>query len=273
MINVFSYLDYKTFLKAAGESRLSGHRGFRSRLAETLDCQNAYISQVLNTDANFSLEQALKISAFLRLKENETDYFILLVQYARAGTKELSIYFKRDIEKAREQYLNIKNRVPEARTLAPEDQNIYYSSWIYSSIHILVTIPNFNTVKKIATSLSLDENTVGSAVMFLLSTGLLVEKKEILAPGPTQIHLEKHSPHINKHHSNWRISAIHSLSSKNSKSSDIHYSTVSSLSRSDVEVLKNQFIAMIQTYVETVRPSKEEALYNFNLDFYSLMKP
>jgi hypothetical protein len=56
------------------------------------------------------------------------------------------------------------------------------------------------------------------------------------------------------------------------KSTDIHYSTVSSLSIDDVEKIKSKFVQAIQDYVQTIGPSKEEALYNFNLDFYSLIR-
>ena len=91
MVNIFDYTDYKAFIKATEEERASLQRGFRSRLAETLECQNAYISQILNTHANFSLEQALKVTTFLQLKENETRYFMLLVDQARAATPALPL--------------------------------------------------------------------------------------------------------------------------------------------------------------------------------------
>jgi uncharacterized protein (TIGR02147 family) len=268
-ISVFDFHDYKVFLEALSAQRASLQRGFRSRLAEALDCQNAYISQVLNTHANFSLEQGFKISQFLQLTGKETRYFILLIEHARAGTADLRAYFETDLRELREKHLDIKERVG-SKQLSSEDQSIYYSSWMHATVHVLTTIPKFRTASAIAEALSLEMRVVTEVLLFLLQTGLLVEKKNELHPGETQLHLGKDSPHIRQHHANFRIAAIQSLSSKIDR--DLHYSTVSSLSVSDAEKLKSKLVQVIQEYVETVKPSKEEALYNFNLDFYNMIK-
>lgn len=269
MVNIFAYTDYKSYLKATEEERASFQRGFRSRLAEILECQNAYISQILNTHANFSLEQALKITSFLQLNEDETKYFMLLVEHSRAGTPALQKFFEKDIEAFREKFLDVKTRMQNARALTEADQVIYYSSWIYSTVHILLTIPSYRTLSKIATALRIEEPVVAEVMMFLVSAGLAVEQKGQFLPGPVQIHLGKDSPNIRHHLANWRVRAVQAI---NVGKDDVHYSTVSSLSLEDAEKLKAKFVQLIQEYVQTVAPSKEETLYNFNLDFYSLLK-
>ncbi|MGZ3744028.1 MAG: TIGR02147 family protein [Pseudobdellovibrionaceae bacterium] len=270
MVKIFEFTDYKLFLASIEEERASFQRGFRSRVAEVLGCQNAYISQILNTHANFSLEQAIKIAEFLQLDEIETRYFLLLIELARAGTSALKEFFSKDIEVLRAKHLNIKERVPNAKNLTPENQSLYYSSWLYPTIHMLVTIPNYRTIPKIAAALRVEDHIISEVIWFLITSGLVVETKGHLMPGPTQIHLSKDSSHIRQHHSNWRIAAIQSLTTKND--SNIHYSTVSSLSYDDAEKLKTKLVKVIQEYVEIIQPSKEETLYNFNLDFYSLLK-
>lgn len=270
MVKIFDFTDYKGFLKAKEESLASFQRGFRSRMAEVLACQNAYISQILNTHANLSLEQALKLTNFLQLNEVESRYFVLLVEYARAGTVELQAFFRKDIEAVRESYLNIKERVPNAKRLSLEQQSIYYSSWLYPTIHMLITIPNYRTISKIESVLKIDAHICSEIILFLITSGLVVESKGLLMPGPTQIHLSKDSPNIRQHHMNWRFAAIQSLVGKTEN--DVHYSTVSSLSIEDAEKLKFKFVQVIQDYVQSIGPSKEETLYNFNLDFYSLIR-
>lgn len=270
MVKVFEYTDYKLFLASIEEERASFQRGFRSRLAEVLGCQNAYISQILNTHANFSLEQAIKIAEFLQLNEFETRYFMLIVELARAGTSALKEYFSKDVEVLRAKHLSIKERVPNAKNLTLENQSQYYSSWLYPTVHMLITIPNYRTIPMIAAALRIEDQIVNEVVLFLISSGLVVEIKGQLMPGPTQIHLGKDSPHIRQHHSNWRIAAIQSLTSKSDSS--VHYSTVSSLSYDDAEKLKSRLVRVIQEYVEVIQSSKEETLYNFNLDFYGLLK-
>lgn len=269
-ISVFEYSSYKSYLKALESQKSSFQKGFRSRLAETLSCQNAYVSQILNTHANFSLEQGLKIASFLRQSESETRYFVLLIEHARAGTVELKAYFKRDLDSLREKHLNIKERVPKAKELSFEDQSIYYSSWIYPTVHMMITIPHLASVAKIAVALEVSEEIINETLSFLVSTGLVDEVRGEFKSGATQIHLSKDSPFISQHHRNWRAAVTQYLTAKKDKG--IHYSTVSSLSHDDAEKLKSKLVKVIQEYVEVIQPSKEETLYNFNLDFYSLIK-
>jgi hypothetical protein len=86
----------------------------------------------------------------------------------------------------------------------------------------------------------------------------------------TQVHLNRDSPLIRQHHTNWRMSAIQSLMNDNKE--DLHYSTVSTLSRSDAEKLRADMTSLIENYVAVVKPSKEEVMYGFNLDFFCLNK-
>lgn len=266
--SIYEFEDYKPYLKHIEQIRSHIQRGFRSRLAEEVGCQNAFVSQVLNTGAHFSLEQALKISKFLRLAEEETKYFLWIVEHARAATRELKAHFKNLLNESREKNLNISTRVRAEVALTSEDQSTYYSQWYFSAIHVLVTIPKFQNLQMIGEALGLSKVVVEKAVLFLVSCGLVIEKNGKLLPGPAQLHLEKNSPNIPKHHSNWRLEAIRSL--QDQKSGDVHYSTVSSLSVEDMQTLQAKFVQDIQDYVEKVKHSREETLCCFNLDFFKL---
>ena len=269
MIHVYDFEDYKAFLRALEAQRVTVQRGFRSRLAETLGCQSAYISQILNGEAHFSLEQGLKVAGFLQLGVAETRYLLLMIEWARAGTEELKKFFLQDLRQLREQFLNLKGQLSEARAIPLESQTTYYSDWVYSAIHVLVTIPQFRTLAAISRALNLPESVAKDALLFLLSVGLIAEHKGQFAPGPTQIHLDPESPNIRQHHIGWRLAAARSLTQRDK--SAVHYSTVSSLSLHDAEKFRTRFLEMIMHYVKSVGPSKEEVLYNFNLDFYSLI--
>jgi len=63
-------------------------RGERSRLALALNCQKAFISQVLADRAHFSVEHAIQIAQFLELDAHETDFFLLLVHLARSANND-----------------------------------------------------------------------------------------------------------------------------------------------------------------------------------------
>lgn len=266
--SIFEYIDYKAYLQAI-EQR-GEHKGFRSRLAEFTGCQNAFISQVLNADVNFNLEQAMRLAAFLKLNEDEHQYFLWMVEYKRAGTQELKKYFHKLMVSIREKNLEIKTRVQISQVLSTEAQATYYSTWIYSAIHIAVMIPTLNSAHKIAKALNLTEEKTSSAIEFLVNNGLIERSGQSLKSGRMQIHLGNDSANINKHHGNWRIESLKSLDSPHK--GDLHYSGVSSLSKADVEKIRGQFVEVIENYVRQIEKSPEETLYTFNLDFFQILK-
>ena len=268
MVKIDNFDDYKAYVMAFETSRRNFERGFRTKLAEHLKCQSGYISQVLNGSAHFSLEQGIRTANFFKLNQREKKYFLLLIEKARAGTKELQQYFEEELRHQREEFLNIKERVG-SRTLSEAQQSIYYSSWHYLAIHILTSIEGFHDAKTIGQSLRLPESLVGDALIFLLEAGILQEKNGRLIPGMTLVHLNKESPLIRQHHTNLRVAAIQSLTS--SVKNDIHYSTISSLSKLDAQKLQLEMVQFIERYVETIKPSKEETLYAFNLDFFKMI--
>jgi uncharacterized protein (TIGR02147 family) len=270
MKNVFEFLDYKLFLLSAEDSRKAYQRGFRSKLAEFIGCQSGYISHVLNGKAHLSLEQALRVAEFLSLKESERKYLLLLVERARAGTSELKSHFESELRVLKDAHLNIRERVGSSLALSESDQSTYYSSWHYLAVHVLSSLAEYNDAKSIAHALQIPDEVAGRVLLFLIRAGIITETKGRLKAGLTQVHLNRESPLIRQHHTNWRIAAIQSL--MNEEKNDVHYSTLSTLSKADAENLKSDMIKLIEHYVATVKPSKEEVMYGFNLDFYNLVK-
>jgi uncharacterized protein (TIGR02147 family) len=267
---VFEFSDYKRFLGHTEEARKSYERGFRSKLANFIGCQNGYISHVLNGQAHFSLEQALLIAKFLELTSSEQKYFLLLVEVARAGTTELQQYFATELKVLREAHLNIKERVGDSQILTDKNQSIYYSSWHYLAVHVLVSLGNYDEAKTISDALKIPDELVSKILLFLIQNNIVIETKGKLKPGLTQVHLNRESPLIRQHHTNWRIAAIQSI--VNDTKTDIHYSTVSTLSYADAENLRGEMVSLIEKYVSVIAASKEETMYGFNLDFYNLIK-
>lgn len=73
---------------------------------------------------------------------------------------------------------------------------------------------------------------------------------------------------MSKHLTHWRIKAIEDIAE--TKSRHTHYSTVSSISKKDMEEFRVTLAKLIQDYSTMVRFSKEELLCGFNLDFFKL---
>src|SRR5262249_54291611 len=127
----YSFQGYKPYLNHV-LSPTGSSRGLRSKLAEHLDCQTAFISQVLNGPSHFSLEYALKISEFLSHNEDEAQFFMLLVQMDRAGTHTLKDFYKRQLQQIHTAREKVQERIKVKQGLSEQARETYYSSWHYA---------------------------------------------------------------------------------------------------------------------------------------------
>ena len=96
----FDYTEYKPFLTAWILAQPHKGHGSKAAMARAAACQTAYISQVVLGSAHLSAEQAEKLAHFFKFSEEETGYFILLVQKDRAGTESLRKHCLRQISKS-----------------------------------------------------------------------------------------------------------------------------------------------------------------------------
>jgi len=265
--NIFEYQDYKTYLSDELRKRKRGEQG---RLAVALNCHTGYVSQVLNGSAHLSLEQGVEVNHFFNHSKNVSRYFLLLLQYARAGTVALRNEIKDQMKEILDQQLILKKRFQLDEKISPEDESILYSSWHYVAVHMAVLIPNLRTVPAIAEYLGISTGRVREVLETLLRTGLVQEVKGELRIGQQRVHLGHDSPLIFKHHTNWRLQALASLDRH--RLSDLHYSSVVTIGEKDVPKVREILVRAIEEVRQTIRPSKDDALYCYCLDWFSVGK-
>lgn len=264
---VFDFKDYKEYLRYILDARDAGSRGARSALATAAQCQIAYVSQVLNGNANFSPEQADLINEFLAHGSEEADYFMLLVMKGRAGSVRLEKYYQKHIERTLERRNNLTQKLAD-RVLSSEAQMVYYSQWYHSAIHVMLSIPGFNTKEKIARYLKLELKTVVDALDYLTSVGLVVREGERYILGKTKVFLKKGTPMFAVNHANWRQQAIRAIDQ--ARMEDQHFTAVVSLSKDDAQKLQKMMSEFIDQAVAVVLPSKEEELHCMCFDFFKM---
>lgn len=267
--SIFEYIDYKQYLENWMLAKPGKGRGERSKLAKALKCHSAYISHVLNGMAHLNLEQAEAANKHLKHDAEESHYFILLTLYERAGTGTLKDYFMNQIRVVQERRLTLRNRRDFKQSLSREDQATYYSAWYYSVIDLLAgSSAEFQSPESIAQYLSLPIEMVKGVIEFLLSRGILLTENGQYRLGETKIHLGNDSPMITKHHTNWRLQALHALEQGSSK--DFHYSSVVMISRRDLQKIKATLIQAIEEVRSAVKESGEEALFCYALDLFEV---
>ena len=245
---------------------LGGKRGgMKLEIAEAIGTHPAYISRVLAGQAFMSLEQAERLSNHLQFKGDERRYFLLLLQEERAGTKGLKDFFREERLHLQNQRLNIKDRIPESTQIRPEDQAIYYSAWYYQAIHAMVSVPRYRDIETIARTLEISTSLVRDSIIFMERSGIIKSAGGRWVAGEMHLHLEKTSPFIRQHHTNWRLRSIQSLDKPSE--SHVRYSGVFSLSEDDAARIREKLLLHLKDYVGIVRASAEERVYSLCFDF------
>ncbi len=270
-LSIFDFQNYKKFLIKFIESQADEGRGFRTKMADKINCQKSFITKVLNPNSKLDLssEQAEILCSLMQFSQEEKKYFILLLQYNRASTSTLKQHWLDQMKEVLNRRLLIKEEQQSHRVISPEDHFRYYSSWHYSAIRIALSIPNLNTQEALANYFKLDFNFVGEILLFLINRGLIeIKGKHYFISKQSQIMLPSEHPLTNKHHLNWRQKVIELLDKQSPQ--DLHYSYLVSISEDDSLKIRSFLVEAIKEIIQRAELSPAESLYSISLDFIKL---
>lgn len=271
MRDIYKFSDYKDYLRQWIDTQAGGGRGMQRKIAAAIGVQNPYISAVLNGNAHLSPEQAEAFNIFADHSELESHFFHLLVQHARAGTKALSLYYKKQLDGARAHSLDMSQRIAKKVTLPSEMIRTYFSMWYFAAIHILLTIPQFRTVDDLNKITRLPKKKLLSILEILQSAGLVTKKTNQYFPESIHMHLDNNSDSILQHHTNWRLESLKNIQNSYS-AEDLHYSSVITISERDFAELKRRLVNEVQEMQKIINPSPAEKMFCFNIDLFEMFK-
>lgn len=267
MKSPYDFRDYKKFLKAVLPVE-GPKRGARNRLAEALNCQKGFVSQVLNGNSHFSLEHGMKICRFLHLDSQEEEYFLLLLHKERAGSKDLETFYEKKLLEIQERRSQIKDRIQIGNTLGEAQQVTYYSSWLFCAVHMCLMVPQLTSKTAISSFLGVPPRTIGKILDFFLLAGLAKQEGDRIVSGPARIHLPNHSPLISKHHTNWRVRAIDSLDCPHER--DLHYTLIMSISEEAATKIREILLNAIQNIEPVIKEAEDQDVCCLNIDLFGL---
>src|SRR6185312_6453638 len=171
-MDIFKYESYKAYvLDRVQAMPRSGHGQFK-KIADHLQVSPVIVTQVLKGPRQFTDEQGLKLSDYLGLNSDATEFMMRLLAHEKAGTRDLRLYHQKALRELKRRATEVKNRVAEFRELDDTAKSIFYSDWIYSAIRLLTSIPRFKTADAMAESLGLGRAQVNEILEFLVSVGL-----------------------------------------------------------------------------------------------------
>lgn len=264
---IFEFSEYRPYLHEK-LGKKGTRTGLRKKLSEKLQVHTTFISQVMLGKADLSLEQAEGCNSFFSHTNEESEYFLLLVMFERAGVITLKNRFEEKIKQMQSKHLNISERLKPQTEVSQEDKQKFYSSYIYSAIHVLVSIPQFQTIAALARALNLPTTEIKQKIEFMKTIGLVVQQGDRILHGPHHVHLGSDSNLIIQHHRNWRLQAMNSLDHR--RENDIHYSAAVSLSKKDAMKIKDSILENLHSNVKVISSSPEEVAYGYSFDFFSL---
>ncbi len=263
---IFEFETYRKYLSYKIKS-MKDHWGYQAKLSQAAQCQPAYFSQVLKGNSNLSFEQGMGLARYWNLNHDETDYFLLLIQWDRAGQDDLKNFLNQKMTIIKKNHEVIKNKFSHNLIDNSEVEKTYYSTWYWSAIHVIVSIPEYQTEDKIAKRLNLDASEVGKILNHLQQFGLVAKRNQkwILVKG--NLHLSKESPMNFVNHLNWRIKAVQNSSLNQD---GVHFTSVYSISKEDYQHFKNLILDLIEKTRKLISPSKEEELIAFMCDIFKV---
>lgn len=264
-MNIFDYENYKIYLKKRIQEMPRRGRGTSQKLASFLQIQPSHLSQVFNGSVDLSLEQAQKVTEYFEMRESESEYFLTLVSFARAGTKKLRDHYLKSIQKQQSLSHKLMNRVMYDRILDEKSQAQFYSQWYYSAIRLLTSIPEFQNPDRIADHLGLPIKTVNIVVDFLLQMGLCQRKDDILTMGDARTFIASDSPHVHRHHGNWRLKCLAQI--ENLGGDELMYTNPVTIAKADFPRVRAKIVELITEFSEIVKESPAEELALLNIDW------
>ncbi len=268
-MDIYNYDDYKKYIKKWLSAQPKRGHGLSAKIAEHVGISTVLVSQILNGDKNLSLEHALLLTDFLNLTSDEQKYFLLLVNYEKAGSQKLKIYFKKEIiEIQKLKTESLKEIIPTDATLNEADKAIFYSSWLYSTIRLLTSIPKYQNLEALYKKLLISKNELTTKMEFLLEKKLCIKENGQFTMGPQRTHLEASSPYIKTRQISWRVKGFEKMD--NNSSTNLFYTAPMSISQNQFLELRKRINILISELNQNVISEKPDKIACLNIDLFDI---
>lgn len=265
-IQLFESRDYRQFIKKV-ISDMGAIKGYKSQLANHMGCQAAYFSQVMAGKAELTPEQAERLTAFWELTGHENDFFFNLVLLGRAGTVSLRKRLEKKLEDIHRSWKVESSTYGKKPVQESSKSMLYYSHWLHSAVHLLLTIPTLQKEKKLAEHLGRSEQEISKIIQELHQAELVERTSTGWRARQIQIHASEENFFAEVHHKNWRSQA---LEVKKSQFQDvIRYTSVHSLSKDDFKKIQSMIEEMIRNSRRTIENSPEEMAACLLIDYFA----
>ncbi len=266
--DVFAFRDYRLYIRADIAAH-RGERGYQKKLAEAAQCRPSYLSQVLNSHVQLTMDQAASLCAFWEFNDDRAEFFLSLVQLERSSSKDLQDFLHKKINSLQKKHKQVSNRVaPAERVTARDDRVAYYSNWIFPAVHVLASVREYQTVDAMVQRLNVPKPVLHTVLDELKRMGFVREENGLFKSIVQDIHVNRESPLNISNHFQWRHRSLAKITEGDSR--NIHYTTLYAMSGSDIDLLREMLLDFVEKTRKLVAPSPEEDVVCFLADLFYL---
>ncbi len=269
-MNIFDYNEYRNIIKHLIAIKPRKGRGLIGSIAKYIGAHPTVVSLVLHGDREFSQEQAFGICNYFGFSQMETEYFLLLLQYERAGTTNLKNFYKLKIEEIKKNSLNIAKRMEVERKLTDLERAIFYSKWTYMATWLFLAVDDGQTLESVMQRFSIPRPEAIEIINFLKSVGLCSLENGLYKVQSQYIHLEFGSPFLARHHSNWRIKALQRIDDLSED--ELMYTVPFAISKKDFALVRENLLQVIKSSMKTILASPSEEVACMTIDLFWIRK-
>lgn len=249
---VFEFKNYKEFLNAQLHGA-SSVRGVQTRLAKHLNCQSAYLYQVIKGKAELTEDQAYGVTVFFDMTSLEQRYFLCLVSLSKAHTPDLQKYLQQyALQLAAEQTDLAASSNAKSANIDSAALDYYFSQSLPSVLHILTSSAQYQMEEALSKRLKIPKALVVHHLQKLSDFGLIEKKNERWIFKSASIHFPESSSHSLSQHLIRRSQAMSSLLHREKE--DSHFCSLFTLDPESYQKLKkivSEFVSKSQKLIHS----------------------
>ena len=166
--------------------------------------------------------------------------------------------------------IQLSQNIRQDRQLSEEEKSVLYSHWLYLAIWLFSSVELGKTLEDVTKKFEITRDRALEILNFLISTELCNLENDYYKMGSQSIHIARGSPHLYKHHTNWRLKSI--AASDKISVDEMMYTAPMSISKSDFEIVRASLTAIIKEVTDLAIESKAEDVVYFGIDFFWIKK-
>lgn len=263
-MRIFDYQSYKEFL--IDWIKKVGERGSLTRMAEAAGCHRSYLSQVLSTKVDLTMDHAVNLITFLGLNAIEGEYFLTCVMHDRSTSASAKKFFLGKLKKLAKDQETLSGRLTDAErpSLETEETGAYYADPKFAEVHLWTSVKGMQTPRGLAEKCGISLEKAKTILTYLVKTGLIEQQGENFSHTGKSIFLDRKSPFTRMNHLNWRLRAAEDSYSEES----VHFTNVFSVSKKDWPGLRSNLLSYIEEQRSKIHRSGAEEVGVFCCDLF-----